>query len=80
MKDLTIPYMSSALNIVLTAIQDNPVYQVVGLILTILSLCITILYTIFKWYNEATKDGKITTKEYEQLLKKLDDLMNKKGE
>ena len=80
MKDLTIPYVSSALNIVLTAIQDNPVYQVVGLILTILSLCITILYTIFKWYNEATKDGKITTKEYEQLLKKLDDLMNKKGE
>lgn len=80
MKDLTIPYMSSALNIVLTAIQDNPVYQVVGLILTIISLCITILYTIFKWYNEATKDGKITTKEYEQLLKKLDDLMNKKGE
>ena len=80
MKDLTIPYASSALNIVLTAIQDNPVYQVVGLILTILSLCITILYTIFKWYNEATKDGKITTKEYEQLLKKLDDLMNKKGE
>ena len=80
MKDLTIPYMSSALNIVLTAIQDNPVYQVVGLILTILSICITILYTIFKWYNEATKDGKITTKEYEQLLKKLDDLMNKKGE
>lgn len=80
MKDLTIPYASSVLNIVLTAIQDNPVYQVVGLILTILSLCITILYTIFKWYNEATKDGKITTKEYEQLLKKLDDLMNKKGE
>lgn len=80
MKDLTIPYASSTLNIVLTAIQDNPVYQVVGLILTILSLCITILYTIFKWYNEATKDGKITTKEYEQLLKKLDDLANKKGE
>lgn len=80
MKDLTIPYVSSILNIVLTAIQDNPIYQVVGLVLTILSLCVTILYTIFKWYNEASKDGKITAKEYEQLLKKLDDLMNKKGE
>ena len=48
MKDLTIPYVSSILNIVLTSIQDNPVYQVVGLILTILSLCVSILYTIFK--------------------------------
>lgn len=80
MKDLTIPYLSSILNIVLTSIQDNPVYQIVGLILTILSLCVSIFYTIFKWYNEAKKDGKITSEEYEQLLKKLDDLTNKKGE
>lgn len=80
MKDLTIPYLSSILNIVLTSIQDNPVYQIVGLILTILSLCISILYTILKWYNEAKKDGQITSEEYEELLKKLDDLTNKKGE
>ena len=80
MKDLTIPYLSSILNIVLTSIQDNPVYQIVGLILTILSLCVSILYTIFKWYNESKKDGQITSEEYEQLLKKLDDLTNKKGE
>lgn len=80
MKDLTIPYLSSILNIVLTSIQDNPVYQIVGLILTILSLCISIFYTIFKWYNEAKKDGQITSEEYEELLKKLDDLTNKKGE
>lgn len=80
MKDLTIPYISSILNIVLTSIQDNPVYQVVGLILTILSLCVSILYTIFKWYNEVKKDGQITSEEYEELLKKLDDLTNKKGE
>lgn len=80
MKDLTIPYLSSILNIVLTSIQDNPVYQIVGLILTILSLCISILYTIFKWYNESKKDGQITSEEYEELLKKLDDLTNKKGE
>lgn len=80
MKDLTIPYLSSILNIVLTSIQDNPVYQIVGLILTILSLCVSILYTIVKWYNEAKKDGQITSEEYEELLKKLDDLTNKKGE
>lgn len=80
MKDLTIPYVSSILNIVLTSIQDNPVYQIVGLILTILSLCVSILYTIFKWYNESKKDGQITSEEYEELLKKLDDLTNKKGE
>ena len=30
--------------------------------------------------NEAKKDGQITSEEYEQLLKKLDDLTNKKGE
>lgn len=80
MKDLTIPYASSVLNIFLTSIQDNSVYQVVGLILTILSLCVSILYTIFKWYTEAKKDGQITSEEYEELLKKLDDLTNKKGE
>lgn len=80
MKDLTIPYASSVLNIVLTSIQDNPVYQIVGLVLTILSLCVSILYTILKWYNEAKKDGQITSKEYEELLKQLDDLTNKKGE
>lgn len=80
MKDLTIPYLSSISNIVLTSIQDNPVYQIVGLILTILSLCVSILYTIFKWYNKAKKDGQITSEEYEKLLEKLDNLTNKKGE
>lgn len=79
MKELTIPYASSIVNIVLTSIQDNPVYQIVGLVLTILSLCVSIIYTIFKWYNEAKKDGKITSEELEKLFEELEE-KSKKGE
>lgn len=79
MKDLVIPYASSLVNVILTSIQDNPVYQIVGLVLTILSLCVSILYTIFKWYNEAKKDGKITSEELEKLFEELEE-KSKKGE
>lgn len=79
MKDLAIPYVSSLVNVILTSIQDNPVYQIVGLVLTILSLCVSILYTIFKWYNEAKKDGKITSEELEKLFEELEE-KSKKGE
>ena len=58
---------STGVGAVMTAIQTNPVYQVVSLIITILGLivtiCSSIVFPIVKWYRKAKEDGKITKDE-----------------
>ena len=58
---------------VLAASQSNEILQAIQIILAIISFIITILYTIWKWYENATKDDsdggkKITKKEIDELV------------
>ena len=58
---------------VLAASQSNEILQAIQIILAIISFIITILYTIWKWYENATKDDsdggkKITKKEINELV------------
>ena len=48
---------------VLTAVQDNPVFQTITLILSIITSIVLLAYRIWKWWKEAKKDGKITKEE-----------------
>lgn len=61
-------YVCTGVSAILTALQDNAIYQVVNMILVILSLLINIIYTIYKWYKQASQDGKIDIDEVGDLL------------
>ena len=69
-------YITEALNAIqymAVALQDNPVLQGVQLGLSILTSIVLIAYRLWKWHNEATKDGKITKDEVEEGFKIIND-------
>ena len=53
----------NAFTYVLTAVQTNEVFQMIELVLAILTSVIIIFYKIWHWYKEAKADGKITADE-----------------
>lgn len=57
----------------LTAIQTQQVFQIISLILTCVATALTIAYTIWKWYKNAMKDGKIDEKEIKEGIDILND-------
>jgi hypothetical protein len=44
-------YGGSPLTAVLTALQTNEIFQIIEMILAIISFIVSICYTIYKWYN-----------------------------
>ena len=69
-------YVTEALNAmqyIMVALQDNPILQGVQLGLSILTSVVLIVYRLWKWHNEATKDGKITKDEIEEGAKIISD-------
>lgn len=69
-------YVTEALNAMqymAVALQDNPILQGVQLGLSILTSIVLVAYRIWKWHNEATKDGKITKDEIEEGAKIISD-------
>ena len=69
-------YVTEALNAMqymMAALQDNPILQGVQLGLSILTSIVLVTYRIWKWHNEATKDGKITKDEIEEGAKIISD-------
>ena len=70
-------WVGNSIAVIFTAIQDNQIFQIISFVLTTLSVILTIAFTIYKWYNKAKEDGKITPEEIDELA---DDLENiKKG-
>lgn len=72
-------WVGNGIAVVFTAIQDNQIFQIISFILTSLSVCLTIAFTIYKWYNKAKEDGQITPDEIQDLVDDLDDIKNKQG-
>lgn len=69
-KDL-LNYVLPTFEAVLTALQENTAYQIICMVLTIVSFLITIAFTCWKWYRDVSKDGKITADEISDLGDKL---------
>ena len=69
---------------ILTVAQTNEVFQLVELILSVLTTLFILGINIYAWYKKAKKDGKIDEKEIEELKdiveKGKEELENKKGE
>lgn len=69
MKDYTkLAYPFEGLAVVMTAIQQNSVFQLIQFIITILGILVSIAYTIWQWHKKASEDGKIDSKEVEELV------------
>lgn len=65
-----------ALETVVTVAQTNEVFQTIQIIISALAGAVALAYTIWRWYRNAKKDGKITEDEvddlFEQITKKED--------
>lgn len=62
---------------ILTAIEENPVYQVISFILSLATSILGIAYIIWKWYRKAKADGKVTEDEVDELVDELHDAIAK---
>ena len=65
------------LETLVTVSQTNEVFQTIQIIISALAGAVALAYTIWRWYRNAKKDGKITPDEvdnlFEQLTKKEDE-------
>ena len=66
----------AVLETMVTVSQTNEVFQTIQIIISALAGAVALAYTIWRWYRNARKDGKITEDEvddlFEQITKKED--------
>ena len=78
-----ISFIANGVTYVVALSQTNEVFQIVELVFAILTSVILLLYRLWKWYNEAKKDGKITKDEIKDginiIVNGVDDI-KKKGD
>lgn len=53
---------------VVTVSQTNEVFQTIQIIISALAGAVALAYTIWRWYKNAKKDGKITEDEVDDLF------------
>ena len=58
---------------IFTIVQTQQLFQIISLVLTCVATAVTIAYTIWKWYKNAMKDGKIDEKEIKEGIDILND-------
>ena len=66
-------WVASGVAGIFTTLQENPVIQIISFCLTILSVLVSLAYTLWKWYRKAKADKKITEEEVEEGLKIIKD-------
>lgn len=71
-------YLGVGTSWICTIAQTNEIFQLAMLIISILSTLFSLAYTIYKWYNKASKDRKITPDEVEELKDDLEDVLKDK--
>lgn len=76
MKNNNYDFLTNALGVALTAVQTNEIFQLISLILTCISITFSMIFTIWKWYHNATADGKIDKGEIDDIMTKIDDKLN----
>lgn len=60
-----------ALETVVTISQTNEVFQTIQIIISALAGAVALAYTIWRWYRNAKKDGKITDDEVDDLFNQI---------
>lgn len=73
--------LGATLGAVGTATQTNETLETISLVITIIGAIVSfIVCPILSWYNKAKKDGKIDSKEAQDLANKVNDGLAKLGE
>ena len=60
-----------AVETVVTVSQTNEVFQTIQIIISALAGAVALAYTIWRWYKNAKKDGKITEDEVDDLFQQI---------
>lgn len=58
---------------ILSAVQTNEVFQIISMVLSVLTSLVILSYKVWSWFKEAKKDGKIDKEEVDQLGEILED-------
>ena len=61
----------AALETMVTVSQTNEVFQTIQIIISALAGAVALAYTIWRWYRNAKKDGKITEDEVDDLFEQI---------
>lgn len=61
----------TAVETILAVSQANETLQAIQIVLACITFVVTIAYTIWKWYRNAKKDGKIDEDEVDDLMEDL---------
>lgn len=61
----------TAVETILAVSQANETLQAIQIVLACITFVVTIAYTIWKWYRNAKKDGKIDENEVDDLMEDL---------
>lgn len=67
-QSLAVSAVSSSVCTMLAGLQVDEMLRYVNLALAVLSAIVAITFTIWKWWHEAKKDGKITPNEVTDVL------------
>ena len=72
--------LSSVWGFIFSAINSDELTSILITILTIISILFNIAYTIWKWYKNAMKDGKIDKDDVDDLMNDLNNSNKKEDE
>jgi len=72
--NFNIGFITTPLSMVLVTLQSNQLFQIIQIILTCITLLITAVYSLWKWYKEAAKDKKLDAEELKELGNIVDNL------
>ena len=61
----------AVLETMVTVSQTNEVFQTIQIIISALAGAVALAYTIWRWYRNAKKDGKITEDEVDDLFENI---------
>lgn len=76
MQEKPINYIANTVACITTALQSDEIFRYVSLSLTILSIVVSLAFTIYRWYKVATTDGRIDNEEIDELMKHINEDVN----
>lgn len=70
-------YLGNIAGVVFSAIQSNEVLSIISWVLTLIATCVSIAFTLWKWWKKASADGKIDEQEIDELGTIVDGITKK---
>lgn len=69
---------SATIQVACGIVQTTEVFQLISVIIGAITGLVTLVYFIWRWWNKATEDKKITKEEVDELLQGINDIITEK--